>query len=87
MAETTKQTALERMQASNEHGITKEQQEKLGYRTKASAQWVAHYIKVADLKEAFMKENPEALFTAKVAEELLVTSWETKEETKESVGI
>ena len=80
-------TALERMQASNENGITKEDQEKLGYRTKASAQWVAHYIRVAELKEQFMADNPEGLFTAKVAEKLLVESWETKEDTKQSVGI
>lgn len=87
MAEETKGSALERMQASSESGVTKEEAEKLGYRTKAAAQWVAHYIKVAELKEAFSKSNPDDLFTAEVAEKLLVESWETKEDTKKSVGI
>lgn len=83
----TKGSALERMQASNENGVTKEDAEKLGYRTKAAAQWVAHYIRVAELKAEYMAANPEALFTAELAEKLLVDSWETKEDTKKSVGI
>lgn len=81
------QSALERMQASNENGVTKEEQEKLGYRTKAATQWVAHYIRVTELKEQFIASNPDDLFTAEIAEKLLVESWETKEDTKKSVGI
>lgn len=83
----TKGSALERMQASNENGVTKEDAEKLGYRTKAATQWVAHYVRVSELKEAYMAANPEGLFTAEIAEKLLVESWETKEDTKKSVGI
>lgn len=87
MSQGTGQSAIERMQASNEHGATKEDQEKKAYRTKASAQWVAHYIRIAELKEEYMRENPDVLFTAEVAEKLLVESWEAKEDTKKSVGI
>ena len=87
MRQETGQSAIERMQASNEHGATKEDQEKKAYRVKASSQWVAHYIRIAELKEAYLKENPDVLFTAELAEKLLVESWESKEDVKKSVGI
>ena len=87
MSQESGQSAIERMQASNEHGATKEDQEKKVYRTKASAQWVAHYIRVAELKEAYLAENPDVLFTAEIAEKILVEAWEDKEDTKKSVGI
>lgn len=87
MGAETKQSAIERMQASNEHGVTKEDAEKLAYRTKAAQQWVAHYIKVSEVKAKFLEENPDLVFTAEIAEQLLVESWEDKEDTKKTAGI
>lgn len=86
-AENEKLSAIERMQKSNEHGVTKEDAEKLAYRTKASTQWVAHYIRVAELKAQYLAENPDGVFTAEIAEQMLIESWEAKEDTKKSTAI
>ena len=58
-------------------------------RNRASQQWISHYIVVSDIKNEWSKdpENKDKVFTAKLAEELLVEHWNTKEDVKQSIGI
>ncbi len=88
MAEKTQLDKFEALKAMTQEPTSTDKDKSEG-RAKASQQWISHYIVVSDIKTAWSKdpENKDKVFTAKLAEQLLVEHWNAKEEVKQSVGI